>query len=82
MSGQLPHFPTITSKDGSIKHVSGSHVESCPTTFGFCVFLYLPIPTEMYVKVSIQTIYDKYIAAVYNICVCFHFSLLYVPHPI
>lgn len=80
--GQLPHFPTITSKDGNIRHVSVSHAASCPTTFGFCVFPYLSIPPELYVKGSIQTIYDKYIAAVYNKCLCFHFSLLYVPHPI
>lgn len=40
----------------------------------------LSIAPEMLVKGSIQTIYDQYIAAVYNTCL-FSFSLLYVPHP-
>ena len=72
-----PRYPVCTHP---ALHRSSS--ASCPTTSGFCVFLYFSIPPEMFVKAGIQTIYDGYIATVYNMCVCFHFSLLCVPHPI
>lgn len=74
-----PSYPSLEAQSTYVcvpPHCILSHHLGCR------VFLDLSIAPEVFVKGSIQTIYGQYIATVYNICVCFHFSLLYVPHPI